>query len=61
MASQRPSAPFPASFSGICECGTEIDEGDMIRMLNGFAVCESCGDQAAQDADDDLTSWADDT
>lgn len=60
MAAQRPSAPFPASFPGECaECGDRIDEGDMIRMLDGSAVCEPCGDQAQRDADDDLTSWVD--
>lgn len=44
----RPSAsrPFMASYDGDCgECGGMIEEGDMIRMLDGVAIHDECWDE----------------
>jgi len=39
----RPSRPFPAAFGGYCgECGGSIEEGDMIRMLDGEPIHDEC-------------------
>lgn len=40
-----------AGFTSICECGSEIHEGDSIGLVCGTLVCEDCVIEMGEDAD----------